>query len=181
VDPRPSAPMEALAAAADAPEERALLEEPPLLDRLVAARIAPWELRTPPPPPLAPPLIPIELELELKPPDAAEELDDTVDEEDERELESPPELELDIDAWLLPPPPPRLPPPPPLRPMKAPPPPEKPRLPRSCGPIMVTNFSGPVVPVSRKVRETMPAATGADRTTAVAARRAAKASSAKFF
>jgi hypothetical protein len=176
--------MEELAAAADADDERALLE-PPLLERLVAARIAPCELRTPPPPaPAAPPLIPIEPELEPKPLEEAEELEDTVEEEDdERELESLPPEELDIDAWLLPPPPPRLPPPPPppLRPMKAPPPPAKPRLPRNCGPMIVTNFSGPVVPVSRKVRETVPAATGADRTTAVAARRAAKASSARFF
>jgi hypothetical protein len=174
--------MEALAAAAPAALEREL-REPPLLERLVAARIAFVELRTPADPALldAPPAAPIELE--PAPADAAEDVEATVlelDELDEELLEL--ELELDADDWVLPPPPPpRLPPPPPPRPIAAPPPPAKLRLPRNCGPITVENFSGPVVPVSRCVRVTLPAATGDERTTAVAARRAASASSARFF
>ncbi|MCZ2150536.1 MAG: hypothetical protein LC126_22525 [Bryobacterales bacterium] len=157
--------------------DAALPREAPLPEdeRLVAAFNALAALRTPPveaavPPPPAPPA-----ESEELPPNTAELLLTVPVAEEPEELpdgEPPPgeelEPELEDDA---PPPPPRL-------PMNAPLPPEKLRLPRSRGPVMVTYFSGAVVPVSRMVRVSVPAATFAVRTLATMARFAATASSA---
>ncbi len=169
---------------------RALLElrEPPDEVRVVAARIALEELRTPPTdaPPLMLAVGELEPPMELPPPAL-----DVTDPAKELGVLPPP---LPLDEGLLldpppdeePPPPPLLDPPPPppprLRPMNPPPPPpEKLRLPRNCGPRIVTNFSGPVVPVSRRVCVSFPLPTGAVRIDADKARLAATASSAKFF
>jgi hypothetical protein len=91
----------------------------------------------------------------------------------EEPLEEPPE---EPEPPPLEPPP--DPPPPPRRPMKAPPPPAKLRLPRSCGPRIVLNFSGPVVPVNRMVSATLPLPTVVLRIAAAAAFGAAACSAA---
>ncbi len=156
--------------------DAALPREAPLPEdeRLVAAFNALAALRTPPVeaavPPPAPPaeseeLPPNTAELLLTVP-VAEEPEELPDGEPPLGEELEPELEDDA-----PPPPPRL-------PMNGPLPPEKLRLPRSRGPVMVTYFSGAVVPVSRMVRVSVPAATFAVRTLATMARFAATASSA---
>lgn len=165
--------LEELRALDDADER-----EEPLLVRLVAARSAPEALRTPPaeapapteallepaPPPLLPPmaeelLATFTAELALPPDDEAEEDDEPPEElPEDPPLEEPPEE-----------------PPPPRRPMNAPPPPAKLRLPRSCGPRMVENFSGPVVPVSRMMSPILPPPTVAVRREPPAARLAAEA------
>jgi hypothetical protein len=147
VDPSPSEPNDVLEVGA---VDRAVEEELEVVrgrSRVVDARRAPWEERTPSPPPptpaLDPPLadpVPLLPELLKAEDNEAAVLDD-----------DPPEpLDPDDEPLLLPPPPllPLSPPPPLLRPMAAPPPAWNPRLPRICGPRIVTNFSGPVVPVS---------------------------------
>ncbi|MDX1984599.1 MAG: hypothetical protein SFV51_30285 [Bryobacteraceae bacterium] len=172
--------MEELAAA---PAAEDALRLPPLEEersRLVADRSALAEERTPPvdaPPP--------ELIAELvEPPVAAAPIADDVlatvalvadvpevpeveDPDEDPPEEEPPELD-----------PPELELPPRERPMNAPPPPEKLRLPRSCGPRMLTNRSGPVWPLSRSVSCRRPEVTFAVRV-ACATRFCAKVSSAR--
>lgn len=173
--------MEELDAAPAAEEVRLpLLEEE--RSRLVADRIALVEERTPPldaPPPefiaelVEPPVVaaPIAddvlatVEPAADVPDVPEE-DDAEDDPPEDE-EDPLELE-----------PPELDPPPRERPMNAPPPPEKLRLPRSCGPRILTNRSGPVWPLSRSVSCSRPEVTFAVRV-ACATRFCANVSSAR--
>lgn len=151
----------------------------------MAAFIALDELRTPPTeaPPLDVPILavePLEEDDEEEPPPAFDVTDPA------RELgvlpplllDPPLEEPLDEDPPLDPP---LLPPPPRLRPMNAPPPPPKLRLPRNCGPRIVTYCSGPVVPVNRNVCSNFPPLTVAVRVAVVNARLAATASSAKFF
>jgi hypothetical protein len=98
-------------------------------------------------------------------------------------LEEPPLDEPPEEPPEEPEPPPLEPPvepPPPRRPMKAPPPPAKLRLPRSCGPRMVLNFSGPVVPVNRMISDTLPLITAELRTAAAAAFGAAACSATRL-
>jgi hypothetical protein len=184
VDPRPSpidVALDRLPPPPPAPREPPLLED----DRDVVARSAPCELRTPPteaPPELPPSPAFNPPELDPPPPNTDEEL--AIDEDTALaalldELELPPLDPLPPEPRPSPPlddpPPPLL--PPRLRPMKAPPPPEKLRLPRICGPKIVENLSGPVVPVKRIVSTTLPPATVAVRTAAVNTRLALTASS----
>ncbi|MBI3679223.1 MAG: hypothetical protein HY235_02360 [Acidobacteria bacterium] len=125
--------------------------------------------------PPAAPEVEAEALLVMEPPDELlAELELREDEED-----SPPPEEPPIDAVELPPPPlsPLL--RPPIRPMNEPPPPLKLRLPRSWGPRMVTNFSGPVSPVRRIVLMRLPPAIVAVRIDAVEVCRFASASSAR--
>lgn len=157
MDPSPSVPSVAVAAAvfllAELPEVLGVEAR----SRLVDERSALEALRTPP---AEPPIAPIEAEelsppLEPPPPITLEELA-TLEATELVEVDEEP-LEPDDPALEETDPPlPPDPPPPPRRPMNAPPPPEKLRLPRSCGPRIVLNFSGPVVPVSRIVLETLP-------------------------
>ncbi|MFN7937547.1 MAG: hypothetical protein U0R19_29735 [Bryobacteraceae bacterium] len=146
------------------------------------------ELRTPPTE--APPLPELMLAVELPEDDEEEELPPPAFDvtEPARELGVLPPLLLDPlleDPLEEDPPPPLDPPlllpPPRLRPMNAPPPPPKLRLPRNCGPRIVTYCSGPVVPVNRNVCSNFPPLTVAVRVAVVKARLAATASSAKFF
>lgn len=151
----------------------------PLLDRLVADRMALEDDRTPPveaPPPaepediaglVDPPDDPLIAEDVLATVPLAAELEDDAPEEADDDppllpdpLLDPPPLDPLLDP--LPPPPPRL------RPIAAPLPPEKLRLPRNCGPKMVTNFSGPVVPLMRMESTTLPPPTDATRVAAAA-------------
>lgn len=164
--------VEPVAVDVAAPRDRPLPED----ERLVAAFNALAALRTPTLEDAVLPVLPPADESE--PPPKTVELLVTVpvaEEPDEvplpvEPLEEEPVLATDVD----PPPPP----PPPRLPMKAPLPPEKLRLPRNRGPVMVTYFSGAVVPVNRMVCLTVPAATVAVRMLATAARFAAMASSA---
>ncbi len=163
-------------------EER--LVEPPVL--VVAERIAFAEERPLETEPVAAaPLGVADAEvLATDPPAAPEEAEE--EEAVEEEEEEPEEEDDPPPPLLLPDPPdpplelPPPPPPPPPRPVGAPPPPlEKLRLPRSCGPRMVTNFSGPVVPLMRIESTTLPARTVVVRMTA-AARFCASVSSARL-
>lgn len=148
--------------------------------RLVDERSALEALRTPAPPEL--PIAPMEAEElspppELPPPITLEELVtlEAMELDEEEELLEPDEPELEETEPPLPPDPP----PPLRRPMNAPPPPAKLRLPRSCGPRIVLNLSGPVVPVMRIVLETLPLLAVALRTAARATFGAAACSAAR--
>ncbi len=171
-----------LEAAPAAELDAALPREAPLPEdeRLVAAFNAFAALRTPPVEEAVLPLPPA-ADPEESPPKIAELLLTVPVAEELEELEELPAEELPLEEELEledDPPPPPPPPPPPLLPMKAPLPPEKLRLPRSLGPVMVTYFSGAVVPVSRMVCVSVPGATFDVRTLVTMARFAAMASSA---